>query len=412
MTQENNGGNWSQQVWQQSQAPTLPQSAAAAQVPTQPQAQAQAPAQPAPQAHAAARPQAQPAYQQRPQYGYAAAPSAQQPPVMPGAVPSMPAAAAAPAAQPKKRGWIVALTAVVLMFVLMFYGMHSCTAAFSSVAEPLDAMSGMASGGGSEATWGDTVAIIEMTGSIDYDWTNCSPEGLKAQLDKAEENPDIKAVVLRVNSGGGVATAGEEMAAHVAQFSKPIVVSSASTNASAAYEISSQADYIFVGKTTMIGSIGTALQLTDLSGLYEKLGINIENITSAESKDSSYGTRPLSDEERAHYQALVNQINETFIETVAEGRGMTVEEVRALATGMTFSGIDAVENGLADGIGGLEDALDKAAELAGVGAYDIIYLEPSYSYDLYSLLGMEADDAASLADALVLKEMGNGFNAR
>ena len=155
-----------------------------------------------------------------------------------------------------------------------------------------------------------------------------APRASKAQLDRAEQNPHIKAVVLRVNSGGGTATAGEEMAEYLREFSKPVVVSSASINASAAYEISSQADYIFTAKTTSIGAIGTVMQVTDLSGLMEKLGISVDNIASADSKDSSYGTRPLTEEERAYYQAMVDQINESFIETVAQGRGMDVEAVR------------------------------------------------------------------------------------
>ena len=133
------------------------------------------------------------------------------------------------------------------------------------------------------------------------------------------------------------------MADYVRGFSertgKPVVVSSASVNASAAYEISSQADYIYTAKTTAIGAIGTVMQVTDLSGLMEKLGISVDNVTSADSKDSSYGTRPLTEEERAYYQDQVDQINETFIQTVAEGRDMPVEDVRALATGLTFTGM-------------------------------------------------------------------------
>ena len=191
----------------------------------------------------------------------------------------------------------------------------------------------------------NSVGVIDMAGTVQHDGTVMSPEGLKEQLDIAEENPCIKAVVLRIDSGGGTATAGEEMALYVKEFSKPVVVSSASMNASAAYEISSQADYIFTAKTTAIGAIGTAMQVTDLSGLYEKLGINVDTIASAESKDSSYGTRPLTEEERAYYQRQVDQINETFIQTVAEGRGMSVEAVRVLATGMTFTGMEAVETG-------------------------------------------------------------------
>lgn len=302
-----------------------------------------------------------------------------------------------PAPQKKGRGWIVALVAVILFFVLMFAGLASCTSVVTSSLMSFDSASG-------ELTTGDTIAVIEVTGTIQYDGTTSSPEGLKDQLDIAEANPDIKAVVLRVNSGGGTATAGEEMAIYVRDFSKPVVVSSASLNASAAYEISSQADYIFTGKTTAIGAIGTVYQVTDLSGLYEKLGISVENITSADSKDATYGTRALSEEERAYYQHMVDQINEEFIKTVAEGRGMSDAEVRALATGLTFTGLDAVENGLADEIGTLEDALWKACELAGIDECDVIYLTNA-SYDLYSMFGLSSGQGSSEEAAALVKEI-------
>ena len=308
---------------------------------------------------------------------------------------AVPAAYASP--QPKKRGWIVALVAVVLLFIVTIFGMMSCTnvlSGFSSLGSSLDE-------GSSLVTTGPSVGVIEISGTIQYDGSVCSPEGLKGKLDEAAEDPNIKAIVLRVDSGGGVATAGEEMTQYVKDFSKPVVVSSASMNASAAYEISSQADYIYTAKTSAIGAIGTAMQITDLSGLYEKLGINIEDITSAEGKDSSYGTRGLTDEERAHYQHMVDQINETFLQSVAEGRGMDIEEVRALATGMTFTGMDAVENGLADEIGTLETACMKAAELGGIGnTFDTVYLHDEAS-TLESLFSLEnSSDITDIPNAM------------
>ena len=250
---------------------------------------------------------------------------------------------------------------------------------------------------------GDTVGIISIDGTIQYDGSTSSPEGLKAQLDAAEQNPHIKAVVLRVNSGGGVATAGEEMARYVRDFSKPVVVSCASLDASAAYMISSQADYIYTAETSAVGSIGVIMSVTDLSGLYEKLGISVDNITSADAKDAGGGDRPLTEEERAWYQAQVDQINDVFIATVAEGRSMTEDEVRALATGLTFTGIDAVGNGLADEIGTLEMAVEKAASLAGVADADTVYLQDSSS-DLGRLLDiMGTEDEATVTD--MLKEL-------
>lgn len=190
----------------------------------------------------------------------------------------------------------------------------------------------------------------------------------------------MEGVILRVNSGGGVATAGEEMSHLVAQFAKPIVVVSEATNASAAYEISSQADYIFCAKTTSIGSIGVILQVTDLSGLYEKLGINIDNITSAESKDAGASNRPLTEEERAWYQAMVDEIDADFVQTVADGRGMPLGKVRELANGLPYTGQQAVENGLADEIGYFEDALLYLSQAVGYeGSLPTINYEVSES---------------------------------
>ena len=303
---------------------------------------------------------------------------------------------------PKSHAWIVAIVIVLALAGIIVYSINSCSSAMgafhSSYESSLDALTE------------DAVGVIYIDGTIQYDNSACSPEGLKELLDKAEDNSHIKAVVLRVNSGGGTATAGEEMAEYVKQFSKPIVVSSASINASAAYEISSQADYIYVAKSTEIGAIGTAMELMDLSGLFEMLGVNMETITSSESKDSSYGYRALTDEERAYYQEMITQINDTFIQTVAEGRGMDVEDVRALATGMPFTGITSVQNGLADEVGTREDAIDKAAELGGItGSYSTVNIDFDYSYDLsslYYLLGSSRSNNQDLVDALGLDGAG------
>lgn len=315
---------------------------------------------------------------------------------------------AASAAAPRKSskvGWVIG---GVLLFVLVFtftIGALSCSHMYSNITSL---------GGTSDSviTTGDSIGVIDIAGTIQYDGTSCSPEGLRDLLLEAEDNPDIKAVVLRIDSGGGTATAGEEMAAYVRDFSKPIVVSSASMNCSAAYEISSQADYIFVNETTAIGAIGTIMQVTDLSELLDMLGISVENIASADSKDSSYGTRTLTDEERQYYQDLVNTINETFIQNVADGRGMDVEAVRALATGLQFAGTTAVENGLADEVGIYDDALDKAAELGGIDAsmgYDIVTLTSS-STDLSSLMDLlgSSSESSQVAQELIdlLKQEG------
>lgn len=286
-------------------------------------------------------------------------------------------------ANPTKKNtkWVILLVIIALLCVTTMFCVSTCCSSFTSF---------LGSSSSEAGAYNPSVAVINIDDSIDYNGTACSPEGFKVLLDEAANDSNIVAVVLRVNSGGGVATAGEEMATYLREFKettgKPVVVSSASTNASAAYEISSQADYIFTAKSTAIGAIGTALQLTDYSGLLDMLGIKITDITSAESKDSTYGTRALTEDEIATYQHQIDQINESFIATVAEGRSMTVEQVSSLATGLTYTGLDAVDNGLADKIGTLEDAMDKAADLAGVGPYYAYELTIS-SNDLSDVVG-------------------------
>lgn len=245
-----------------------------------------------------------------------------------------------------------------------------------------------------------TVGVIDIDGTIGQDGGANTPEGLLAQLQEAENDPQVAAVVLRVNSGGGAAAAGEEMARFVKDFTKPIVVSSASGNASAAYLISSQADYIYANEASSIGAIGTAMQLTDYSKLLDLLGIDVRTITSAESKDASYGHRPLTDEEIEYFQDQVDQINENFIESVADGRGMSIEEVTKLATGMSFTGEDALENGLIDEIGTYKDACAKAASMAGVWSYRVESLGSSDVglAELLAALLLNTEDASSASN--------------
>lgn len=319
-----------------------------------------------------------------------------------GSVPAATTVPSGPHTAKSGKGWIVAIVIAAIFAIMIMFSVASCNAAISSVFDPF---SGLYDETEVSHASGPSIALIEINGTIQYDGTTSSPEGLSELLSRAEEDKDIEGVILRVNSGGGVATAGEEMSGYVRDFSKPIVVSSASTNCSAAYEISSQADRIFTAKTTSIGAIGVLMQVTDLSGLYDKLGISVDSITSTDSKDAGSGARPLTDEERKWYQAMVDQIDADFVATVAEGRDMTVDEVRKLANGMPFTGMDAVENGLADEIGGLEDALEyiSCTELGHskpLPLVDYAY-SPSSLKSLLDMLGeSEQDDAAALAALL------------
>lgn len=276
----------------------------------------------------------------------------------------------------KGHGWLAAVIIALCLAGVSIFGIQSCST--------------LMGGGMAAPIHDDTVAVVPLDGSIAYDGSLCSPEGFSAVLDQLESNPKVRAVVLRVNSGGGVAAAGEEMCAALQGFSKPVVVSSAAINASAAYEISSQADYIYVAQSTEIGSIGVRMELTNYQRLMDMLGIETTVFTAGESKDAGSGLRPLTQEEAEHYQHMVDQINDGFIRAVAEGRSMSEEDVRALANGMTYTGLDAVENGLADAVGTRDDAMDMAASLAGLQSYYVYEIGSSTATigDLSDLLGI------------------------
>lgn len=301
---------------------------------------------------------------------------------------------------PERKKHTVAIAVVVCVLAVFAIGAVSCSVTVSHLSDSALSSSG---GSGIVRASSPSIAVVDIDAVIGYDGSASSPDGLRARLDAASADDLVKGVILRVNSGGGTATAGEEMARLVADFPKPIVVVSAATNASAAYEISSQADRIFCAKTTSIGAIGVLLQVTDLSGLYEKLGIDVDSIVSAESKDAGAGNRPLTDEERAWYQDMVDEIDADFVQTVAEGRGMTIGEVKALANGLPYTGTQAVENGLADEIGYFDDAL---AHISGLAGFDdplptISYEQSTSSLDALLDLLSQTETAAAQPDALL-----------
>lgn len=239
-------------------------------------------------------------------------------------------------------------------------------------------------------TSGDTVAVIHMTGTISSSGSGyITPENFYAELSNAEDDPNVKAIVLRVNSGGGSSAASEEIATYVQQCTKPVVVSAGDTCASGAYMVASQADWVMGVQSSSVGSIGVISTITDYSDLLEALGIDVENITSGDVKGMGNGTTAITDEQR---QILQNQIDEDysmFIQLVADGRGMSYDDVKALATGATYTASDCVDNGLIDSTGTLQDAYVKAAELGGIegDTYAKVSFDISNGSTSTSLLG-------------------------
>ena len=233
----------------------------------------------------------------------------------------------------------------------------------------------------------DGVAVYHMDESIGST-SGITPEEVRLVLKRAEEDPSIKALVIRVDSPGGEAAAGMEIADYVQDFSKPVVFSVGSMCASAAYMAAAEGDWIMANEMSEVGSIGTIVQSYNLADLFDMLGIEVETVKSSALKDMGSSSRPLTEEERALLQDKVDQATQMFVERVAQGRGVSVEEAQEWASGTTYLGVNAVDMGLIDQVGTYQDALDKAAELGGiVGDYSVSSFDPDSGLDALGLVG-------------------------
>ncbi len=212
------------------------------------------------------------------------------------------------------------------------------------------------------------VYIVDLNGAIqegsgDFMTAGISPGLVENRLNEVKER-GAEAVVLRINSPGGAIAASQETADIIDRFDLPVVVSMADVAASGGYYISAPADHILANPGTRAGGIGVISAIINMDGLYEKLGIEVEIIKSGEFK--GMGMEGLSEKERQKIQEMSDEFYEQFVGDMAEYRQMDFEKVYELATGEVFSGNRAEELGLVDGVGGLNDAVNKAGEIAGI----------------------------------------------
>jgi len=241
----------------------------------------------------------------------------------------------------------------------------------------------------------DKIAVISLSGTITTESSSLffgstiTPELVRDYLTKAEEDTAVKAIVLRIESPGGEIAPCQEILWEIERVkeTKPIVVSMGGTAASGGYYISTKAAKIVALPTTMTGSIGVISQVMNIEGLLEKLGIQIETFKGGKYKGMYSGFREMTPEEEEIMQGMVDEYYEQFIDVVAEGRGLSREEVRNLATGQLYTGTEAKELGLVDELGDLDTAIDLAAELAGIEAPIVEYYQPP-RLTLWSLLGL------------------------
>lgn len=230
-------------------------------------------------------------------------------------------------------------------------------------------------------------------------------------LQELADNSQVKAVVLRINSGGGDAYASEQIWRAVKELNKkkPVVVSMGGMAASGAYYMSMGAQYIMAQPTTLTGSIGIFGALPDFSDLMtKKLGFKYDEVkTNRNSAYASAGmSRPWSAEEIATMQNYVNRGYSLFRNRVAEGRKMSTEQVEKIAQGRVWLGTDAKNIKLIDGFGGLSDAIDKAAELAHLSSYQAVEY-PALAGWMEQLLDMAGGNKGTYLDEQLRLALGD-----
>ena len=244
----------------------------------------------------------------------------------------------------------------------------------------------------------DTVALLVAQGTIIPGKSKPGAIGadtIAALLRKAAKSPSIKAVVLRVNSGGGSAFASEVIRQEILQLKeqgKPLVVSMGSVAASGAYWISADADQIFASANTLTGSIGIFMAIPTFESSLSSLGIYRDGVGTTNLAGGLSLTSPISPELKQAIQLTLDHGYKTFLSVVSQGRSLPFDDMESVAGGRIFDGATAIESGLVDKLGSLSDAVRSAAELAGLDIYRVTTLQQADSLQhwLFSMIGTDS----------------------
>jgi protease-4 len=203
----------------------------------------------------------------------------------------------------------------------------------------------------------------------------------------------VRAVVLRVDSPGGVVAPSQEICEEVKKFAarKKIIVSMGSLAASGGYYISAPATLIYANPGTITASIGVILKLSNIESLMDRIGIKSHTLKTGKFKDSGSPFRRFSGEDRAMLQSVIDSTHEQFVRAVASGRKLPVDQVRRIADGRILSGQQALTLGLVDRLGTLQDAIEEAGRLSGITGEPEVVLPPRKKVDYWDLLADGAE---------------------
>lgn len=230
----------------------------------------------------------------------------------------------------------------------------------------------------------DGVGIVELKGLI------ISPEQVLKHLTEFRHNPNVKSIVLRIDSPGGSVGASQEIYKEVMRTNevKPVIASMGSMGASGGYYAALGAENIIANPGTMTGSIGVIIKFPNLEGLFEKIGYRSEVIKSGPLKDVGASNRPMSEKERKLMQDLIDNVYGQFVRDIAIARGMEENTIKELADGRIYTGEQALEVGLIDSLGNFTDAIIIAAEMGGLDIENpqLLYPKVDRAFSLFNLL--------------------------
>ena len=235
--------------------------------------------------------------------------------------------------------------------------------------------------------FGDRIALIEVDGVIADD------DAFLEDVRRLRRDGSIRGWVVSINSPGGVVAPSQSIHQTLARIRTedevPVVASIGSVGASGGYYVALGADSILALPGSITGSIGVIMEYPNVQELFDKIGVRMEIVKAGEQKDLGSPFRTMGPEDREILTAMIDDVHAQFIEAVAEARGMSLDAVRELADGRVLSGRQALDAGLVDRLGNLEDAITLAGELAGLGPDPRIARppEPERSWLLDAMLG-------------------------
>lgn len=242
------------------------------------------------------------------------------------------------------------------------------------------------------------IAIIKIDGPIVLSSTNpllgqgpISSEEILKNLDKAESNNGVKAIIIEINSPGGTVVASKEVADKVKSIKKPTIALIREVGASGAYWVASSADLIIADELSITGSIGVISSYLQYSGLLERYNVTYERLVTGEFKDLGSPFKPLTPAERNLLQKKIDIIESKFVYDVAKNRNLPLESVQKMADGQFFLGIEAKQNGLIDLTGNRQLAIQKAKEMGNITKENIVeYVKKPSLLNIFEKLASEA----------------------